>query len=192
MLLWFASTIQQNCNVCVPCCGNRQVPVPRSLEFICLYIRWPLAPLLPSASVPSTGKYLVQPGTSTNFIPLVRSFLDHLWGLFHSGQLLPRIFIYLGKLVLPMVYLFSSPPATTYNLASFCAWGGYDRQVSSLEELNGEVRGLMRKMSGEGRREDWRESGRGKGKKMWYMFRVEYYSAIKRNKIELLVEMGWL
>ena len=70
--------------------------------------------------------------------------------------------------------------------------GGYDRQMSSLEERNGTVRGLMRKMSGEGRRLGGLERGRGKGKKMWYIFTVKYYSAIKRNKIELIVEMGWI
>ena len=50
----------------------------------------------------------------------------------------------------------------------------------------------MRKMSGEGRRLGGLERGRGKGKKMWYIFTVKYYSAIKRNKIELIVEMGWI
>lgn len=57
-----------------------------------------LSPLHPEVFSP--------PGASTllsNLVPLVRSFQDHLWGLFHSGQLLARIFIYLGKVVLPIV-----------------------------------------------------------------------------------------
>lgn len=90
------------------CPGDRQVPVPESLEFISLYTKVPLALLIPSASVLSILKYSVQPGVSTflpNLIHLLRNFKTHLWGLFHSGQLLGiiRIFIYLRKLVLPVV-----------------------------------------------------------------------------------------